>query len=163
MSLIISFRAVDYFFAHTTGLLFTPGYLFFFYLVTHAPTLQGFYADAHRLTLKCWWSVGGVGVGGTNQPTHHPTHPANHLPTNSYPSTHTHPATMQGFYADVHRLTMEAIPRLLLEHSTNIRTTDVAASCSSELDQLGVCHAPHSHDYFIFGQSCMTRVICTDK
>ena len=25
---------------------------------THPPTLQGFCADAHRFTLKCWWVVG---------------------------------------------------------------------------------------------------------
>ena len=64
----------------------------FCYLVTHTPTLQGFCADAHRFTRKCWRSVGGVGVGGTNQPTHHPTHPANHLLANSpiypYPPSH---------------------------------------------------------------------------
>ena len=28
---------------------------------THAPTLRGFSADAHRFTLKCWSVVGGVG------------------------------------------------------------------------------------------------------
>ena len=66
-------------------MLFTPGY-FFFHLVTHTPTLQRFSADAHRFTLKYWCVVGGVGVGGTNKPTHHQTHPANHLPTNSHPS-----------------------------------------------------------------------------
>ena len=88
-----------------------------FYLVTHTPTLQGFCTDTHRFTLKCWWSANGVGVGATNQPTHHPMHPANHLFTNSHSSTHTHPARMQGFCANVHRFTMEAIPRLLLEHS----------------------------------------------
>ena len=28
---------------------------------THPPTLQGFCADAHIFTLKCWWVVGSVG------------------------------------------------------------------------------------------------------
>ena len=28
---------------------------------THLPTLRGFWADAHHLTLKCWWVVSGVG------------------------------------------------------------------------------------------------------
>ena len=96
----------------------------FFQLVTHTPSLQGFCADANRFALKCWWLVGGVGVGGTNQPTHHATHPANQLPTNSHPPTHSHPATMQGFCADVHCLTMESIPRLLLEHSKYRITVD---------------------------------------
>ena len=64
---------------------------FFFYLVTHTPTLQGFCTDAHRFTQKSWWSVGGFGVGGANQPRHHPTHPANHLSPNSHPSTRTQP------------------------------------------------------------------------
>ena len=103
------------------------GVFSFSHLVTHTPTLQVFYADAHRFTLKCWWLVGGVGVGGTNQPTHRPTHPANYLPTHLHPSTDTHPATMQGFCADVHRLTMEAILRLLLEQSRTRRTADAAA------------------------------------
>ena len=104
-------------FVARTYLLFTPGYCFF-YLVTHTLTLQGFCADAHRFAPKCWWSVGSVGSGGINQPTHHPTHPANHLPTNLHPSIHTHPATMQGFCADVHRVTMEAIPEKIEEPPT---------------------------------------------
>ena len=44
----------------TYVLVIHPGVLFF-YLVTHTPTLQGFCADAHRFTLKCWWVVGDVG------------------------------------------------------------------------------------------------------
>ena len=114
------------FFARTY-LFYSGVRIVFLHLVTHTPTLQGFCSDAHRFTLKCWSSMGGVGVGETNQPTHHPTHPANHLPTNSHPSTHTHPATMQGFCADVHRLTIEAIPRLLLEHNKNRRLADAVA------------------------------------
>ena len=50
------------FFAHACYLL--RG-IFSFDLVTHTlphpPTLQGFCADAHRFTQKCWWVVGGVG------------------------------------------------------------------------------------------------------
>ena len=48
-----------------TYLSFSP---FFFLLggphpptYTHPPILQGFSADMHRFTLKCWWVVGGVG------------------------------------------------------------------------------------------------------
>ena len=106
-----------------TYLLFTPGCCHFSLgdphqpTYTHPPTLQGFCADAHRFVLKCWWVVSGGGVGGTNQPTPHQTHPANHLPTNSHPSIHAHPATTQGFCTDVHRLIMEALPRLLLERN----------------------------------------------
>ena len=33
----------------------------FCHLVTGTPTLQGFCADAHRFTLKCWWVVVGIG------------------------------------------------------------------------------------------------------
>ena len=29
---------------------------------TTTPTMQGFYTDTHRSTLKCWWSVGAVAV-----------------------------------------------------------------------------------------------------
>ena len=114
------------FFARTY-LFYSGVRIVFLHLVTHTPTLQGFCSDAHRFTLIGWRLVGDVGVGGTNQPTHHPTYPANQLPTSSHPSTRTHPATMQGFCADVHRLTMEAISRLLLEHSKNRRTADAVA------------------------------------
>ena len=150
--------------AHTWYFVYSTAFflwIFFFSLLIYTPTLQGFCAHAHRFTLKCWRSVGGVGVDGTNQPTHHPTHPENHSLTNSRPSTH--PATMQGFYADARRFTVEAIPRLLLEHLKNRRTADAASYCNKDLDQLGVCHAPHSDDYFILGQSGTGKVVCTNK
>ena len=45
-------------------MIFCSGVLFFF-TCTHQPipttTFQGFCADAHQSTLKCWWVVGGVG------------------------------------------------------------------------------------------------------
>ena len=85
--------------------------LFSFQLVTHTPTLHRLCADAHRFTPKCWL-VGGVRVGGTNQSTHHPTHPANHLPTHSHPSTHVHPA-MQGFCADARRFNIGSDPKTI--------------------------------------------------
>ena len=62
--LLFSFGIVHFFF---TYLLFTPGYFFFSCGDLHPPTytrppiLQGFFADAHRFTPKCWWVVGGVG------------------------------------------------------------------------------------------------------
>ena len=34
------------------------------------------------------------------------------------------------------------------------------ASCSLELDQLGVCHAPHSHNYFKIIHCCFLHVRC---
>ena len=82
-----------------------------------------------RVSLHTEMLAGGwcVGVGENNQSTYHRTHPVNHLPTNSHPSSHTHPTTMQGFCADVHRWTMEAIPKLLLENNTNRRTADAVA------------------------------------
>ena len=58
-----SFGVVDYF---LRTWLFTPGYCLFSLgdprppTYTHPPTLQGFFADAHRFTLKCWWVLGGV-------------------------------------------------------------------------------------------------------
>ena len=38
------------------------------------------------------------GVGGTNQPTYHPTHSANYLPTNSHQSTHVYKQTVEFVY-----------------------------------------------------------------
>ena len=69
----------------------------------------------------------------TPQPTHHArslncdsdphnngeaTHPVTtHLPTNNpYPPTNTHPATIQGFCADTHRLTVKATLKPMMEH-----------------------------------------------
>ena len=111
MLIFFSFGVVvDYCFC-TYLLSFTSGYCFFAFgdsrppTFTHLLALQGFCADAYRFTLKCWLVAGGwcVGVGENNQSTYHRTHPVNHLPTNSHPSSHTHPTTMQGFCADVHR------------------------------------------------------------
>ena len=57
---LISFHSVvDYFFRTC----YYSGVLFFFTCdprpptYTHPPTLQGFCADTHRFTLKCWWIV----------------------------------------------------------------------------------------------------------
>ena len=121
--LVFSFGAVGFFVR--TYFLFAPEYIVFFLGDPHTH-LARVSVDADRFTLKRWWSMGGVGVGGTNKPTHRPTHPANDLPTNSHPSTHTYPATMQGLCADMHFLTMESIPILLLEHRTK-RTAGTAA------------------------------------
>ena len=59
-----SFGVADFFCTYLL-LVFTPEYCFFTWshppTYTHPPTLQGFCADAHRFTLKCWWVVGGVG------------------------------------------------------------------------------------------------------
>ena len=88
-------------------LLFTPGYCIFY--ITDIPTLYGFWADAHRFTLVDGWF--------TNQSTHHLTHPTNHTPTSSHPSTHTHLGTpMHGSLCRRASLKKGAIPRHLLEH-----------------------------------------------
>ena len=114
-----SFGVVDFLvFAHIVRTCYLLRGFVFFLLVTHAPTFQWFCADTHRFTLRCWWLVALGGVGGTNQPTHHPTHPANRSPINSHSYTHTHPATMQSFCADVHRFTMEATPIRLPDHTS---------------------------------------------
>ena len=59
---------------------------------TPPPTLQGFCAGAHRFTLKFWWVVGGVGVGGTNQhaPSGAPSIPLTYqlIPIYPYPPSH---------------------------------------------------------------------------
>ena len=113
------------FFARTY-LFYSGVRIVFLHLVTHTPTLQGFCSDAHRFTLIGWRLVGDVGVGGTNQPTHHPTHPAAYLPTNSpnYPYPPGHHARFLRRRAS---LIMKAIPRLLLEHSKHGRIADAAA------------------------------------
>ena len=63
--------------------------------------------------------AGGVGVGGAHHPTHQPTHPS----TTRSP-THTLPATIQGFFADMHSLIVKAILRLMLEHRKHTRTAN---------------------------------------
>ena len=52
----------------------------------------------------------------------------------THPPTHTHPATIQGLFADAYRLTVKAILRLMLERRTNERTANAVRS----LTQLGV-------------------------
>ena len=110
------------FFLHV---IFTPGYCFFSLSDPHTHLASSFRWRASLHTEMfvdggwCWcWC-------GTNQSSHHPTHPVNHLQLT--PIHHTYTATMQGFCADVHRLTMEAIPRLLLENGKNRRTVDAIA------------------------------------
>ena len=50
----------------------------------------------------------------------------------AYPPTHTHPATIQGFFADTRRLTVKAILRLvMLEHRKNERTVNNAVALHS--------------------------------
>ena len=90
---------------------------------THPPTLQGLCADVHRVTLKCWWWVL-VAVGPTSPRTNRRTQQTTSPPTHTHPPILYHPATIQGFCADDNRLSMEAILRLLLEHSKNRRTAN---------------------------------------
>ena len=52
----------------------------------------------------------------------------------THPPTHTHPATIQGFFGDRRRLTVKAILTLMLEHRTDERTANVVRC----LTQLGV-------------------------
>ena len=52
----------------------------------------------------------------------------------THPPTHTHPATIQGFFGDGRRLTVKAILTLMLEHRTDERTANVVRC----LTQLGV-------------------------
>ena len=86
-SSIFVFGVVCFFFIYIRTGSFTPGY--FFYLVTHTPTLQGVYADALIASYRnvgLRWLLLVLGVGGTNRRMHQPTHPANRLiATNSHP------------------------------------------------------------------------------
>ena len=84
---------------------------------TYSPpaTTQGFFADAHRFTVtailgpmleqkseRTTNAIGGkekMSLPGDVRTQQQPTHP----PTN------THPATIQDFFADTHRLTVKAI------------------------------------------------------
>ena len=93
----------------------------------HPPTMQGLFDDAHRLTSKCWWWIVLVVVGATSPCTdrrtqYQPTHP---------PATHTHPATIQGFCADTHRLTVKTILRPNARTQKNRRTTNNAVAVRS--------------------------------
>ena len=75
---------------------------------THPPTaIQGFRADAHGLTRKKLLVCG----------------------ARSHPPTHTHLATVQGFFADTLRLTVKAILSLImLEYRKNERTVNNAVT-----------------------------------
>ena len=87
-----------------------------------------FCADA-----QCWWRVVLSAFLWTMVLAHHArslntdndhknngktTHPVTtySLTNNTYPLSPTHRATIQGFCADAHRLTMKAILKLMLEH-----------------------------------------------
>ena len=48
-----------------------------------SPAKQGLFADAHRLTRKCWWWVVLVVKRSTQQPTHPPTNTHRPVPTRS--------------------------------------------------------------------------------
>ena len=52
--------------------------------------------------------VGGVGGGN----------PATHSPTNQHPSTYTYPPTIQGLFADAHRLTVTAVLTRMVKRRT---------------------------------------------
>ena len=110
------------------------------HLPTHSrpATTQGFFADTHRLTVtpilglilehrNIERTANAVAdmemllVGDVVRNQYQLTHP----------STNIHPATIQSFFADTHRLTVKAILRLMLEHCKNKRTANnTVTQCS---------------------------------
>ena len=81
-------------------------------LRTHPPTLILLWSF---LCWRAWLNMEMLLVGGVVVLTQQ---------ISTYPPTHTHPTTIQGFFADTNRLTMKSILRLMLAHRKNRRTAN---------------------------------------
>ena len=65
----------------------------------------------------------------------------------SHPQIHTHPATILGFFAATHRLTVKAIIGLMLDHRTNENRQRNSFTQLEVRPLEGICHAPHPHPF----------------
>ena len=69
------------------------------------------------------------------------------LKQRSHPQIHTHPATILGFFAATHRLTVKAIIGLMLDHRTNENRQRNSFTQLEVRPLEGICHAPHPHPF----------------